>query len=95
MLIARTGSQSFEKIRLENPLADAVAGAWGLLFKTSGLLFVGRNIVSDSRRIFIGPAPQPVPHIDMMITSLGGNRVAVAVSGLGADIVNQVLAENP
>lgn len=43
----------------------------------------------------IGPSPQPVPHIDMMLTPLGEGEIVVADSRLGAEIAERALRENP
>lgn len=43
----------------------------------------------------IGPAPQPIPHIDMMLTPLGNNKIAIADSKLGAKIVKNILDTQP
>ncbi|MDH5485278.1 MAG: agmatine deiminase family protein [Gammaproteobacteria bacterium] len=39
----------------------------------------------------IGPFPQPVAHIDMMLTPLGNHRVALADANAGAEIAEQAL----
>jgi len=43
----------------------------------------------------VGPVPQPVAHIDLVLTPLGEGRVALADPGLGAEIVAGVLAARP
>ncbi len=45
--------------------------------------------------IVIGPAPQPVGHIDMMLTPLGGRRLMLADPGWGARIATQATTDNP
>jgi hypothetical protein len=45
--------------------------------------------------IVIGPTPQPVGHIDMMLTPLGERRLMLADPGWGARIAAQELADNP
>lgn len=48
------------------------------------------------REVFvIGPTPQPIPHIDMILTPLGNKQFAVADSRLGAAVVQKILNENP
>jgi len=43
----------------------------------------------------IGPTPQPVPHIDLVLTPLGDGRIALADPGHGADIVGAVAGSAP
>ncbi len=50
---------------------------------------LGREVV------VIGPVPQPIPHIDMMLTPLGNKKIVVADSRLAADIVATTLENNP
>ncbi len=45
--------------------------------------------------LVIGPYPQPVAHIDMMMTPLGEGRMAVADASLGVKLVEQAYAEDP
>ena len=45
--------------------------------------------------LVIGPVPQPVGHIDMMLTPLGRHRVLLADPGWGARIAEKQLAEAP
>ncbi len=45
--------------------------------------------------LVIGPLPQPIAHIDMIITPLGDGRVAVADAGEGARIAEKELENNP
>lgn len=45
--------------------------------------------------LVIGPFPQPVAHIDMMLTPLGNHRVALADADAGASIAEQALKANP
>lgn len=45
--------------------------------------------------IVVGPAPQPIGHIDMMLTPLGGNRLVLADPGWGARLAQQDLQNNP
>jgi hypothetical protein len=45
--------------------------------------------------LVIGPAPQPIAHIDMMLTPLGDRRVAVADPAAGARIAEDALAHDP
>lgn len=47
------------------------------------------------RVIVVGPSPQPVAHLDMMVTPLGNGRFAVADAGLGADVAETALARDP
>jgi hypothetical protein len=47
------------------------------------------------RVLVVGPFPQPIAHIDMAITPLGGGRIAVADSAAGAAIAERALKENP
>ena len=47
------------------------------------------------RVLVIGPVPQPIAHIDMAITPLGGRRIAVADAAAGAAIAERALKENP
>ena len=47
------------------------------------------------RVLVVGPFPQPIAHIDMAITPLGGRRIAVADSAAGAAIAERALKENP
>ena len=44
--------------------------------------------------LVIGPFPQPVAHIDMMLTPLGDRRIAVADADAGARIAERALAED-
>ena len=45
--------------------------------------------------LVVGPFPQPIGHIDMAITPLGGGRIAVADAAAGAAIAERALKENP
>lgn len=45
--------------------------------------------------LVIGPAMQPVGHIDMMLTPLGNGRIAVADAAAGARLAERALAEAP
>lgn len=45
--------------------------------------------------LVIGPFPQPVAHIDMMLTPLGGRRVAVADTSAAIRIAEQALQNDP
>ena len=45
--------------------------------------------------LVIGPVPQPVAHIDMMLTPLGNGRIAIADAGWGARIARQALQQDP
>jgi hypothetical protein len=45
--------------------------------------------------IVLGPAPQPIGHIDMMLTPPGNCRLMLADPGWGARIAAQELANNP
>ena len=47
------------------------------------------------RVIVVGPAPQPIGHIDMMLTPLGGGRLALADPGAGARLAEQELSSAP
>lgn len=46
------------------------------------------------RVLVVGPFPQPIAHIDMAITPLGGGRIAVADAAAGAAIAERELKEN-
>jgi hypothetical protein len=43
----------------------------------------------------IGPSPQPVPHLDMMLTAVGADVLVLADSGWGAEIAARELEANP
>lgn len=45
--------------------------------------------------LVIGPAPQPIGHIDMMLTPLGNGRIAVADSAAGAEVLRRLESEAP
>jgi hypothetical protein len=45
--------------------------------------------------LVIGPSPQPIAHIDMMLTPLGDGRLLLADPAAGADIAEQALEEDP
>ncbi|MGC8862562.1 MAG: hypothetical protein ACP5R5_07275 [Armatimonadota bacterium] len=45
--------------------------------------------------LVIGPVPQPVDHIDMMLTAAGGDLIGVADPGWGARLVQRELKQNP
>jgi hypothetical protein len=47
------------------------------------------------RVLVIGPAPQPIGHIDMMLTPLGGKKILLADPAWGARLAEQELAESP
>jgi hypothetical protein len=47
------------------------------------------------RVLVIGPLPQPVAHIDMMMTPLGNGTVALADAALGADLAERALRDDP
>lgn len=46
------------------------------------------------RVLVVGPFPQPIAHIDMAITPLGGGWIAVADAAAGAAIAERALKEN-
>jgi len=43
----------------------------------------------------VGPVPQPVAHLDMMLTPLGDGRIAVADAGAGAELAERALSDRP
>jgi hypothetical protein len=45
--------------------------------------------------LVVGSSPQPVAHIDMVLTPLGRGRVALADPGQGAGLARRALAEQP
>ncbi|PLX95408.1 MAG: hypothetical protein C0619_01490 [Desulfuromonas sp.] len=45
--------------------------------------------------LVIGPFPQPIGHIDMMITPIGDKRVVVADSRAGAELAEEALNKTP
>jgi len=45
--------------------------------------------------LVVGPYPQPIAHIDMMITPLGGGRILLADSNAGARIAENALRNDP
>ena len=45
--------------------------------------------------LVVGPLPQPVAHIDMVLTPLGPDRLALADPRWGAELARKELAENP
>ena len=45
--------------------------------------------------LVMGPVPQPVGHIDMMITPLGNGRIALADPAAGARLAERALEEDP
>lgn len=45
--------------------------------------------------LVVGPFPQPIGHIDMMITPIGDRKVIVADSGLGARLAQEALDREP
>ena len=47
------------------------------------------------RVLVVGPFPQPVAHIDMVVTPLGDGRVAVADAAAGAEIARKQLEVDP
>ncbi len=47
------------------------------------------------RVVMVGPAPQPIGHIDMMLTPTGDNTLVLADPGAGAEIAESVLREDP
>lgn len=47
------------------------------------------------RVLVVGPAPQPIGHIDMMLTPLGDGRVALADPAAGAAIIEELFASDP
>jgi N-dimethylarginine dimethylaminohydrolase len=47
------------------------------------------------RVLVVGPYPQPVAHLDMILTPLGEGRLALADSAAGARIGERALAEDP
>lgn len=47
------------------------------------------------RVLVVGPFPQPIAHIDMAITPLGGGRIAVADAAAGAAIAERALQDDP
>jgi hypothetical protein len=47
------------------------------------------------RVLVIGPVPQPIAHIDMMLTPLGDGRLALADPAAGAQIAERALASDP
>lgn len=47
------------------------------------------------RVLVVGPFPQPIAHIDMMITPLGDRRIAVADAAAGVRIAEDALKSDP
>ena len=47
------------------------------------------------RVLVLGPSPQPVGHIDMAVTPLGGNRIAVADTAWGARLARGDMQDAP
>ena len=45
--------------------------------------------------VVLGPSPQPIAHIDLAFTPLGGGRVVVADARWGADLVSASLNDTP
>jgi len=45
--------------------------------------------------LVIGPAPQPIGHLDMCLTPLDAHRVVLADPGWGADLAERALKTNP
>jgi len=45
--------------------------------------------------LVVGPYPQPIAHIDMMITPLGGGRILLADSNAGARIAENAMRNDP
>jgi hypothetical protein len=45
--------------------------------------------------LVVGPLPQPVGHIDMMLTPLGGRRLLVADAAAGARLAEEALGSQP
>lgn len=45
--------------------------------------------------LVVGPVPQPIAHIDMMLTPLGDGRIALADAAAGARIAEEALAGDP
>lgn len=45
--------------------------------------------------LVIGPSPQPVGHLDMMLTPIGGRRLVLADPAAGADLARQQLDDDP
>ncbi len=45
--------------------------------------------------IVVGPAPQPIGHVDMMLTPLGGQRLLLADPGWGARLAQEDLEQDP
>jgi len=45
--------------------------------------------------LVIGPAPQPIGHIDMMLTPLGGKKIILADSDWGAELAAEQLSKYP
>jgi hypothetical protein len=45
--------------------------------------------------MIVGDGPQPIGHIDMILTPLGGKKIAVADSRWGAGIIAQELNDRP
>ena len=45
--------------------------------------------------LVVGPFPQPIAHIDMMLTPLGGRRIAVADASAGARIAEHAMKHDP
>lgn len=46
------------------------------------------------RVVVVGPLPQPIAHIDMMLTPVGSGRIVLADPGEGARIAEQALLED-
>jgi hypothetical protein len=47
------------------------------------------------RVLVVGPFPQPIAHIDMMVTPLGDGRIVVADAAAGARIAEGAMREDP
>lgn len=97
----RESKLSFEGGNIVSDEQNVFIGANTILQNAAELKTTQNKIVRLFQREFgrrvivIGSARQAVGHIDMMLTPMGGSRIAAADSDWGADIAEQELKHNP
>jgi hypothetical protein len=98
---ARRSSLAFEGGNIVSDEETTFIGANTVRYNA---LRLGETDVEIARRfeielgkpvLVVGPYPQPVGHIDMILTPLGGKRIAVADAALGARTVRAEMEEHP
>jgi len=97
----RTGELAFEGGNIVSGSRHVFVGSQTVRFNSLKLGISQADVVRRFQRRFgrrilvVGPFPQPVGHIDMILTPLDSGRLALADAGWGAELARRQLEESP